>query len=353
MKCAITRFCYIFQSFLFICFFVSGCGDKAAESEGTTAPPVPVITTVVAYEVVRRPVVCQGIVHPVRQEKLFFRAGGKIAAIHKPEGSRVAEGDTIATLCNPPLTREWVKRGLALIEERNTLYAMKKAREKGQVNRSEYYEQRRRTGILREAYFSANTALYHADLIAPFSGRVVDWYVSVQDSVVLGQPVVLLVETEPSATARVGLSEEDYFHTQVGDSAVVRLADEPGLPLEGTVSSRGLVGGIAKLVYSADILFENPGGIAHIGTRVSVKINQKYEEKAILIPTDALVDRGDGSASVFLTDSKDKFAVRRHVVLGPEIGQKIIIDKGLRVDERVIIHGHNRLEHGTRIIPLP
>lgn len=277
-------------------------------------------------------------------------AGGRVKAIFSPKGRKVGEGDTLAAVESSPLIQTWVKTGLALIEARQGMIMLERWYREGRVSRGEYEEADRRLASLRKAYFAAKEDLARAYLIAPVGGRVIDWFVSVGDTVEVGQPVVLLANIDPQAIARVGLAERDYYFIEEGDSAIVTTLEEVGLPLDGVVQSKGMSESVTGLPFSADILFENPGGAITIGERISATITGKRTMKAVLIPKDALVDRQGGEASVFLTDSKAEFAVRRHVVLGPEVGHNIIIDKGLRKGDRLIIHGQDRLKNGRRIM---
>lgn len=331
---------------------ICGCSGKETADDEVPPPPVPVITTLVSRGVVHRPVPCAGIVHPLQQEKLTFPYSGVIETIDKAEGNRVVQGDTLASLDSTSLTHNWVKWGLELIVERQKLERMEELRERGNVNETGYKQQDHKVASLKEVYFNAKYARLERFLIAPFSGTILDWYASVSDSVKLGRPVVFLADIDPSALARVGLTEDDYHQVEIGDSAVVVPLDTLELPLLGVVQSRGLTTGLSESPFCADIIFENPGGLVPFGTRVTATIRSKQTGKAVMIPKDALVERQNGSASVFLTDRRAKFAVRRHVDLGPEVGFDVIVEKGLRGGERLIIHGQDRLKHGSPIILL-
>lgn len=333
-----------------LCFLVLSCQRESEKDQNPAMVPVPVITALVSHDLVQRPVPCSGVVYPVRQERLSFLAGGRIADIHRLKGKRAAKGESLASLEREPLTRAWVRTGLDLIAARSKLYRMEKLLEEGKVSQAEYQEEERRTSILREIYFQAKADRQRADLIAPFNGRVLSWLVSPGDSVAVGQTVVLFGEVDPRALAKANLSEADFYRIQVGDSALVVPRDVMGLPLAGRVESKGLAESVAGQPFTVDILFENPGGAVGVGTEVNVTISTKFQQRVVLIPKDALIDRQDDDASVFLTDPKGKFAVRRHVVLGPDLGNNVIVDKGLFGGERLIVHGQDLLKDGARIV---
>lgn len=336
-------------SVFLICLLVSCKGGKQEEQEDGSAR-LPVITSLVSEESVVRPTLCRGIVYPLRQTRSAFLTDGQLSAIQAPPGKKVAKGDTLASLTSGILIRQWVQNGLALIEARQNLIELENRLNAGLIAEEEYRKARGRTDALRDVYFSAKSALGKAVLLAPIGGRVIEWYVSPGDMTAAGNPVVLLAELDPIAIARVGLSEREYYQIQEDDSAAVIGLNRLDLPLKGLVVSKGLAEAVTGLPFSADVRFENPGGAIGVGEGVSVTIMGKRSEKAILIPKNAVLDRQDNEGSVFLTDAKGLFAVRRHVVLGPEVGLNVIVDKGVRTGERLIVHGQERLKNGSRVI---
>jgi RND family efflux transporter MFP subunit len=336
------------------CLNLTGCreSDDQPGAGEIVQPPIPVITTLVSREIVHRPVVCAGIVHPLRREELSFLYSGPIAAINVAEGARVQQGDTLGSLDSTALTRSWVQWGLELIVERQKFERMQERYERTEIREKGFDEQEKIVASLKNIYFNTKGARVSRYLTAPFTGRIFELNASPGDTATPGEPVILLVDMDPFAMARSGLSEEDYYQVEAGDSAVVVPLDTLELPLAGVVRSRGLSRELSDLPFSVDILFENPGGIVSMGMRVAVTIRSQQRERTILIPQDALVGRSERSASVFLTDRTARFAVRRHVDLGAEVGFNIIIEKGLLGGERLIIHGQDRLKHGSPIVLL-
>jgi membrane fusion protein (multidrug efflux system) len=330
----------------------TGCSRNSKQDQEALADPVPVLVEVLVEENVNRPIVCEGNVYPVRQEKLSFLASGRIFRIFYDLDQRVEKGETIALLDTELLTRAWVENGLKLIAARQGMSELEIELENNLISQADYDEAEAETELLADIYLNAKAALQNPALIAPFSGRIIEQYTSPGENITAGEPMFLLANVDPKAIARVDLQEADYYHIEVGDEVTVTPQDQWGLPLQGIINSKELSDAATGLFYSAEILFENPGGSAELGVRVSAAITGDYQQRVIVIPQDALVDREPTEASVFLTDSKGKFALRRHVLLGPEMGHKIIIIKGLLAGERLILQGQQRLMHGSRIVIL-
>jgi len=43
---------------------------------------------------------------------------------------------------------------------------------------------------------------------------------------------------------------------------------------------------------------------------------------------------------------------RRLIFVGPIVGGEIIVERGLDIDERIIVHGINKISHGALIDPV-
>ncbi len=335
--------------FFLCCLLLSGC--RREEEPGDESELVPVITQIIYRQPVTRPLICRGAVHPLQQETLSFQTGGRVKSIFFTVGARVSRGDTLATLDLEQLTREWVQRGLQLIAARKRLKSLQEDLGKGGISQAEYKAERDRVRLMVDIYYNAKAALDHAVLIAPLGGNLIGWRISEGDSVKAGQPAAVIADYSPQAIARVRLSEEDYHRLEIGDSAVVIPVDEPSLPFRGLLKNKHL-SSETNPPFVADVTFENPGAAVPLGAEVTVKINRRWKENAVLIPKKALLEYDGVNATVFLTDSKGKFAVRRHVQVGPEIGDRVLIEKGLHDGDRVIIHGQDQLKQGSRILIL-
>lgn len=337
----------IFSS-IFVCL-LSGCG-KESDSDRADVVPAAVITQTISHQVIARPVQAQGEVQPLRQENLLFRSRGLLLRIKKKEGARVSKGDTLASLDAAGLVAAWEEAGLKFMEARDRLKEMQNQHKEGRINKRRLDDEERSTELLRQMYLSAKSAKLNARLIAPFKGRILRWFSAEGDSVTVGQPAALLADVDPFALARVDLSEDDVHRVAKGDSAVVNASGKTDFPLQGVVRSTSLSSRLSALPYCAMIRFENPGYVLTIGSRVDVTVFSKKKEKVVLIPQVALLERQGSSAVVYLTDVEGKFAVRRYLELGPDVGEKVIVDKGLQDGDRLIVYGQDRLKVGSKIL---
>lgn len=57
-----------------------------------------------------------------------------------------------------------------------------------------------------------------------------------------------------------------------------------------------------------------------------------------------------GGAYIFVVRA-DSIVERRMVELGPEVGNNVIIERGLVPHENIVVEGFHKLTHGDKVIP--
>ena len=73
-------------------------------------------------------------------------------------------------------------------------------------------------------------------------------------------------------------------------------------------------------------------------------------ENAVVVPSKAIAIE-KGGAYIFVVRA-DSVAERRMVELGPEVGNNVIIERGLIPNEHIVVEGFHKLTHGDKVIPL-
>lgn len=97
--------------------------------------------------------------------------------------------------------------------------------------------------------------------------------------------------------------------------------------------------------------FPNPNKDLYPGLFVRARVEQGVRPGAILVPQQALVRNADGSAQVWVVDADNKVAPRP-VVTGQAMGDRWLIDDGLKAGERVVIAGLQKIRPGTPVTPV-
>lgn len=117
------------------------------------------------------------------------------------------------------------------------------------------------------------------------------------------------------------------------DSGLVDFADPKIDPSTGTFSVRAEM--------------PNPDHTLLPGEFTRVKLLMDVREQAIIVPSKA-VEVEKGAAFVYIV-RPDNIVERRFIETGPEIGNRIIIERGLAAGEMIVVEGYHKLRHGDRV----
>ena len=80
---------------------------------------------------------------------------------------------------------------------------------------------------------------------------------------------------------------------------------------------------------------------------VKVKLLLDVRERSIVVPRKALsIEKG--GAFIYII-RRDDIAEKRFVQTGPEIGNKVVIERGLGENERVVVEGYHKLVPGVKV----
>ena len=174
----------------------------------------------------------------------------------------------------------------------------------------------------------AEVEMSEADLTQAFSMTGLDYLKSKARNVNLGQKDTTRT-WEPYITITL---PDNSAYPQRG---IVDFADPQVDPQTGTFSVRAEM--------------PNPEHILLPGQFTKVRLLLDVREKAVVVPTKAIIIE-KGGAYIFVVRT-DSVAERRMVELGPEVGNNVIIERGLVPNENIVVEGYHKLTHGDKVIP--
>ena len=94
----------------------------------------------------------------------------------------------------------------------------------------------------------------------------------------------------------------------------------------------------------------NPDRILLPGQFTKVRLLLDVREDAMVIPTKSVVIE-KGGAYIFVV-RPDSVAERRMVELGPELGNRVIVERGVVPGEKIVTEGFHKLTHGDKVEPV-
>lgn len=130
----------------------------------------------------------------------------------------------------------------------------------------------------------------------------------------------------------------------------VTLADGSQYPYRGLVDFADPQVDPQTGTFSVRAEMANPDHILLPGQFTTVKLLLDVREDAVVVPTKAVVIE-KGGAYIFVV-RPDSVVEKRFIETGPEIGNNIVVERGLAPREDIVIEGYHKLSHGMRVEPV-
>ena len=131
----------------------------------------------------------------------------------------------------------------------------------------------------------------------------------------------------------------------------VSLQNEPGKRVRGVLSVIDNTVDANTGTIRLKATMQNEAGILWPGQFVNASLTLDTLRNATVLPAEA-VQPGQQGQLVYVV-KPDKTVESRNVTVGPAVGRKVIIEKGVAPGETVVTDGQLRLFPGARIEPLP
>jgi RND family efflux transporter MFP subunit len=358
---------------------ISGCDKSSSPAEQQTIPKV--TTAAVFQQETTDYDEYTGRTEASETVDIHARVFGYLKSIEFKDGDFVKEGQTLFTI-EPDEYQAIYNQSLSKItvwesklEVAKADLARRKATmavSRGAVSQEEYEQYvaavREADANLTSAKADANRTaidLNYTVVAAPISGRVDRAFVSkgtlltggvssgtLLTKIVDEQPMYVYFDVDERSLLKY-MRQRDKSQSapgnmsQRGIDCYLQLADEKDFPHKGKldfIESEVSTGtGTARIRG----VFENKDDALASGLFVRVRIPASQPYQAILIPERALAT--DQSVKYVYVVGDDGVATRRTVELGPQRGEMRIISSGLKLGERVIVKGLQRVRPGQKV----
>ncbi len=211
----------------------------------------------------------------------------------------------------------------------------------------------------------AETALSYTTVSSPLSGYISERSVDI-GTLVSPNGKSLLATVVKSDTVQVDFSMTglDYLKSKVRnvnlgqkDSTrkwnpyvTITLPDNSQYPLRGLVDFADPQVDPETGTFSVRAEMANPERILLPGQFTKVRLLLDVREHATVVPTKSVVIE-KGGAYIFVI-RPDSVAERRMIELGPEIDNRVIVERGVIPGERIVVEGFHKLTHGDKVNPV-
>lgn len=346
-----------------------GKGGKDAKGKGKGRSG-PIVVRAISVKRQAMPVVIDAVGSVEAESSVAVRpqVGGTLTAVMFKEGDYVRQGQVLFRIDSRPMqvsvaqTQAAVKRDEAqLAQARAQEERLRPLADKEYITRQEYDVAATQTKSLeatvavnKSVVDAAQLQLSYSQITAPISGRTGGLSVKAGNLVAggtAGAPLVLINSTKPILVAL------SVPQRNLDDIRKVGGGKEP-LKVEVTPSGGGGIVASGTMVFIDNAVNPSTGTIlvkARIknekeelwpGQFVSARIILRVEDDAITLPEEA-VQPGQNGPFVFVI--KEGRARAQNVTVDRQVGQQVVISKGLKGDEMVVAEVPPTLTNGSQI----
>lgn len=307
------------------------------------------------------------------------RVEGYLESMLFAEGTYIHKGQTLFII-DPRVYRANVEKAKAQLnkaravaqkaerdlERIRPLYAQNAASQLDFDNAQAAYESATADVIVSEAELTqAELTLGYTAVQSPISGYISERSADIGTLVGPGGKS-LLATVVKSDTVRVDFSMTslDYLRSKSrnvsfgqNDSSrkwdpyiTVTLADGSEYPFRGIVDFADPQVDPKTGTFSVRAEMPNPDRELLPGQFTKVKLLMDIREDAVAVPAKA-VEIEKGGTYIYVV-RPDSIVERRFIETGPEVGNNIVVERGLASGEQIVTEGYHKLKHGMKVAPI-
>jgi multidrug efflux pump subunit AcrA (membrane-fusion protein) len=193
---------------------------------------------------------------------------------------------------------------------------------------------------------NAEAQVSFAELRSPIDGVVTDRPLFPGEIAAAGAAAITVMDTR-SLLAKLHISQAAAQQLKVGGAAELKIpgVDDPQAATVALISPALDPGSTTVEVW---LQLPNPGGRFKVGTPVHATIKGATIQKAVQLPTAAILPADDGSTTVLVVGA-DGAAHKRAVQVGLRTTEKVQIISGVAPSDIVVTDGGYGLDDGTKV----
>jgi cobalt-zinc-cadmium efflux system membrane fusion protein len=192
-------------------------------------------------------------------------------------------------------------------------------------------------GTLKAIRAGRTVARAQGIIRAPIAGIVVEKLITPGQLLQAGTTPCFTVADLSKVWVMAQVSAAELAAIRVGDPAQVD-SGMPGVALPGTVDNIAKVVNPDTRAVAARIVVANPGDVLRKQMYVRARIQSRQAGQGLLMPVSAMLRDDENLPFAYVVQPDGSFA-RRHVTLGPRIGDQYEVSDGLKPGDRIVVDG--------------
>lgn len=324
---------------------LAGCQVKEEKTGGPS--PVRVKVMKVALSEQKTSGRFSGTVEEAAGTPLSFSVMGTVNAVSFRLGNRVEKGQLLASLDATSVRSSYDAAKAALVQVEDAYRRMKELHGKGSLPEIKWVEVQSKLQQARSMEEMARKNLKDCKLYAPFSGVIADKSVEVGQNVIPGMAVGKLLGVS-RLKVKISMPESEIASVSLHQKAEIVVPALGSRRFSGMVSEKGIMADPFSRSYEVKIDVADAGGDLMPGMVTEVRLAGADGGTAVIVP--ARIVQLDEKNRSFVWIDNNGVAEKRVISCGDFAGDGVVITSGLKVDDRIIVEGQQKVCNGTKIM---
>lgn len=320
--------------------------ELKAATAGET-PPINVVTLNLRPTRLRDRINLPGLVEPWTQLELMAKVGGSIEEVSVQEGDYVKKGQQIAKI----ETRDYridldsARAAYALAQAEYT--RNKILRKKGIATQADLDQLQAQLRTAKAALEEAELRFSRCVITAPMNGIIskLDAEVGMYLNQMMPEPIAEIIEID-RVKAVIAIPESDITAVRKLKKVAVTFQALGNETIMAPVHFLAPAPESIAHAYRLELALDNKDRRILPGMFIRADVVKVVNEQAVAVPLYAVISRNNEH---FVYIEKDGKAGKRTVETGFLEGWQVLISKGLKAGEKVIIEGHRTVADGQEV----
>lgn len=308
-------------------------------------PPTPVAAMVIRPETLPQSVEAIGALQAVRQVTLAPEVAGRVVEIHFEAGMTVAEGTPLVQLYDAPQRAD---RAAAV--SRNRFAELQSSRSRGLapsgfVSQEVLQQREEELNQAKAAIAQLDAQIAQRVIRAPFAGEIGLRRVNLGQYVNAGDALATLTALD-TLYVNFSVPQQELSRLHVGGAVAVRTDAYPDRTFDAKINAIEPVVAADTRNVAVQATFANPDRLLRPGLYVTADVELAPRTDAIVVPATAIQTGASGESALLVRDGK---AVAVPIVTGQRVGERIVVERGLKAGDTIVTAGQLRVQPGGAV----
>jgi RND family efflux transporter MFP subunit len=326
----------------------AGCKPPEEEKAEVVVPAVPVETMKVSTRTFVDMVDVSGVVEPIHEVHVAAEAPGRVLSAPFEEGERVKKGAMLLRVDSQVDSARIALLESQLESAEREFQRTKQLAGQGLATPQQLDQAQSSVDGARLNIKQARVGMGKTNVRSPIDGVVAQKMTEQGEYVNPGSPLAHIVDFD-TVKVIANVAESDVRFVTEGTDVQVWI---PALEkyVEGKVKKRAILATANTRTFPVEIHVANADHSILPGMRARVVVPRKDYGEVVVVPREAILEGFERpEAMIFDGEGDEGKAVLRVVKLGPAKGSIVVVEEGLKPNERLIVKGHRSLADGTKI----